>query len=79
MPLAVPMFAVGFNALLWLARASLSPVVGMRLGTIAGWLVALIAPVCLLLLAVRVEQRRRDAFVFVAAASLAVAGLVAGS
>ncbi len=79
MPIVVPLFAVAFNALLWLARIALSPVVGMRLGAAAGWLVSLISPLALLLLAIRVEHRRRQAFVFVAAASLAIAGLLAGS
>jgi hypothetical protein len=79
MPIVVPIFAVAFNALLWLTRIALSPIVGLRLGATAGWLVALISPLALLLLAIRVEHRRRNAFVFVAAGSLAMAGLLAGS
>ncbi len=79
MPLAVPLFAVGFNLLLWLTRASLSPMVARHHGAIAGWVVTLIAPLALLWMALRVERDRRDAFVFVSAASLAIAGMLAGA
>jgi hypothetical protein len=78
MPLAVPLFAVAFNALLWLARVSLSPIVHARVGAIAGWSVALVAPIALLALAARVERNRREAFLVVAVISLGAAGLVTG-
>ena len=79
MPLAVPFFAIAFNALLWLTRISLSPIVRMRLGSAAAWGIALVAPIALLALAMRLGHRRREAFVFVAIVSLAAAGFVTGT
>jgi hypothetical protein len=78
MPLVVPLFAVAFNALLWLARVSLSPIVRARVGVVAGWCVALVAPIALLALATRIEKNRREAFLVVAVISLGAAGLVTG-
>lgn len=78
MGLAVPMFAVAFNCLLWLARAGLSPVVTAHLGSAAGWLITMVAPAALLGMAVRLRASRQPEFVFVAATSLAIAALISG-
>ena len=78
MGLAVPMFAVAFNSLLWLARAALSPVVSAHLGSVAGWLITMIAPAALLGMAVRLRATKQPEFVFVAAISLAIAAMISG-
>ena len=78
MGLVLPMFAVAFNSLLWLAHAGLSPVVTAHLGSAAGFLVTMIAPAALLGLATRLSAKRQREFVFVSATSLAIAALISG-
>jgi hypothetical protein len=77
MGVGLALYAAGFNALLWLGHAGLSPVVARARGAPAGWAVALIGPLALLALAARLHLARRDVLVAVAAASLAAAGLLA--
>lgn len=79
MGLALPTFAVAFNALLWLARAGLSPVIAPYAGGMGSWAATLLGPLCLTALFVRLDLARREALVLVAALSLALAELFARS
>jgi hypothetical protein len=64
--------------LLWLSASSLTPIAQARAGMFAGWMIAALAPVCLLLLAIRLARHRSSVFVAISAASLGVAGLISG-
>jgi hypothetical protein len=52
--------------------------VAARLGGPAGWLAALVAPLALLMIALRLRAARPGSLLFVAATSLALAGLLSG-
>jgi hypothetical protein len=78
MGVLVPLFAVAFNALLWTARVSLSPVVTAFAGPAMGWAAALLAPLALLAIALRLRVARAPALLFVSAVSLALVGLLSG-
>lgn len=73
MGLRVVLFAVAFNLLLWLSRLTLGARLTSTHGVTIGWILTLLAPTALLLLAARIQPTRRDALLTTATASLAVA------
>ena len=76
MGLRVVLFTVAFNLLLWLSRLTLGERLIATSGPALGWLLTLLAPTALLLLAARLQPARRDALVTTATASLALASCV---
>jgi hypothetical protein len=76
MGLRVVLFTVAFNLLLWLSRLTLGARLIATRGPTLGWLLTLLAPTALLLLAARLQPARRDALVTTATASLALASCV---
>lgn len=76
MGLRVVLFTVAFNLLLWLSRLTLGERLIATSWPALGWLLTLLAPTALLLLASRLQPARRDALLTTATASLALASCV---
>lgn len=78
MGLRLVLFTLGFNLLLWLSRATLGERLFARVGDTGAWLVSLVAPMALLLIATRLSPSRRDSLLFAASLSMAALAMWSG-
>jgi hypothetical protein len=71
----VPLYALGFNALLWLSRLVLAP--GLAESPLARWGLTLLAPCAFFAALTRLSPERRPALTLVTAVSVATIGVLA--
>jgi hypothetical protein len=76
MGLRVTFFAVGFNALYWLSRATLGIYLAHHGMALFGFAAGLLAPSSLLAIGVRLNPRLRPALLLVAAVSVLSVSLI---